>query len=564
MGVFQVTGAPARLLSILLTLALALPAVVTLGVLAATPAAAAVPPEITITKDGPGQVLVGDTATYNLTATNPTGDGQVPQYNLSFRDVLPVGVVYEGPTTPSSAGAPTIYTNRLVPSDPTTEYQTLVWSNVADLQINSSADISFIVRALRDPKPVSSTFTNQAGAYTNEDPRYVPKFDANGVAVPGATSYTASATATTSMTDVTAFTISKSSSPNPEGELMRGIHDHVATYSVKVTNNPSYATNQIEIRDYLPPGLEFLGCGTDDNATPTPLYPTGREYPTAPKLNAGAPVANCLVPDSVETITGPLSDSGRDIPAGVFTKVTWSVGDFAVGQVKTITYRAGIPQRANTADWQATLPGTGTAPAPAINGGGTIGTQPPQTANLDNNTGPSTRETATEQSLTNVVVGDGLYTGPVPGQPGPTVPVASSTQHTVTAEDLAMQKSVAPGTFVAGAIATYTLKLQVSEYVSASGIVITDLLPNGVCPVWSTQSPTVTGVLPADCGTGGSPAGSDPTGATLSTVTRNSDGTFRLIFAPLAAAATAALRPRSARAPRSGCLTAPRQLHLRR
>ena len=537
MGVFQVTGAPARLLSILLTLALALPAVVTLGVLAATPAAAAVPPEITITKDGPGQVLVGDTATYNLTATNPTGDGQVPQYNLSFRDVLPVGVVYEGPTTPSSAGAPTIYTNRLVPSDPTTEYQTLVWSNVADLQINSSADISFIVRALRDPKPVSSTFTNQAGAYTNEDPRYVPKFDANGVAVPGATSYTASATATTSMTDVTAFTISKSSSPNPEGELMRGIHDHVATYSVKVTNNPSYATNQIEIRDYLPPGLEFLGCGTVDNSTPTALYPTGREYPTAPKLNAGAPVANCLVPDSVETITGPLSDSGRDIPAGVFTKVTWSVGDFAVGQVKTITYRAGIPQRANTADWQATLPGTGTAPAPAINGGGTIGTQPPQTANLDNNTGPSTRETATEQSLTNVVVGDGLYTGPVPGQPGPTVPVASSTQHTVTAEDLAMQKSVAPGTFVAGAIATYTLKLQVSEYVSASGIVITDLLPNGVCPVWSTQSPTVTGVLPADCGTGGSPAGSDPTGATLSTVTRNSDGTFRLIFAPLAAAA---------------------------
>ena len=72
---------------------------------------------------------------------------------------------------------------------------------------------------------------------------------------------------------------------------------------------------------------------------------------------------------------------------------------------------------------------------------------------------------------------------------------------------------------------------------SASGIVITDLLPNGVCPVWSTQAPAVTGVLPADCGTGGSPAGSDPTGAALSTVTRNSDGTFTLVFAPLAAAA---------------------------
>ena len=134
------------------------------------------------------------------------------------------------------------------------------------------------------------------------------------------------------------------------------------------------------------------------------------------------------------------------------------------------------------------------------------GAQPPQTANLDNNTGAPTRETGSELGLTNIAAGSGLYTGPVQGQTGSgPFPVQSSTSHTVTAEDLAMQKSVAPGTFVAGEIATYTLKLQVSEYVSASGIVITDLLPNGVCPVWRTQSPAVTGVLPADCGTGGKP-----------------------------------------------------------
>ena len=409
MRVFQLTGFM-RHVSVLLSLALALPAMVTLGVLKATPAAAAVPPEITITKDGPGQVLVGDTATYTLRATNPIGTGQVPQYNLSLRDVLPAGVVYEGPTTPSSAGEPVIVTNRLVPSDPTTEYQTLIWSNVADLQINSSASISFVVRALRDPKPVSSTFTNQAGAYTNADPRYVPKFDpTTGVPVPGPTSFTASATATTGSTGVTAFTIDKASAPNPEGELMRGIHDHVATYTLTVTNNPSFATNAIQVRDYLPAGLEFLGCGGVDNSTDTALYPGGREYLGAPSLTATAPITPCNVPTRVETVVDPAPDAGRTFPPGVYTKVTWEVGDFTTSQVKTITYRAGIPQRSNTADWQG-------GPVPPTTATG--GAQPPQTANLNNNTGAPTRETGSELSLTNIATGAASTPAPYRGRSG--------------------------------------------------------------------------------------------------------------------------------------------------
>ena len=184
MRVSQFQGVPGRLLSSLLSGALLLPAVMAVGVVAAPPAAADPIPIIAITKSGPAQVLVGDTATYTLSATNPPDPApapdppvQVPQYNLSFRDVLPPGVVYVGPTNPASAGEPTIYTNN--PGLPT-ETQTLVWSNVADLQINSSADISFVVRAEKDPLPVASTFINQADAYTNSDPRYVPKFDAKG------------------------------------------------------------------------------------------------------------------------------------------------------------------------------------------------------------------------------------------------------------------------------------------------------------------------------------------------------------------------------------------------
>ncbi len=540
MRVFQNSGVPARLLSSLLSLALVLPMVLVVGVIAALPAAADPLPVIQIAKAGPSQVLVGDTATYTLTATNPpvtaTNPVQVPQYNLSFRDVLPPGVVYVGPTTPSSAGEPDVFPETLDPDDPDA-FQTLVWSNVADLQLNSSAEISFVVRAEKDPLPVSSTFFNQADAYTNSDARYVPKFDANGVVVPGATSYTASATATTGNTGVTAFTIDKASSPTPEGELLRGVHDHVATYTLTVTNNPSFATEDIEVRDYLPAGLEFLGCGTVDNSSSTALYPNGREYPTAPALNTDAPIDGCLVPASVETITGPLSDSGRDIPAGVFTRVTWLVGNFAADQVEAITYRAGIPQRANTTDWQAKLPATGTVAAPPIAGGGTVGTQPPQTANLDNNTGPSTRETTTEQSLTNIAVGDGLYTGPVPGFPEDSkVPVASSTQHKVTAEDLDMQKQVSPTTFVSGDIATYTLTLRTSEYVTAAGIVITDTLPNGVCPL--SNSPAVNYLSgptspDADCaGVSGQGPRINGVPVDYTSVTQNADGTFSVAFPP--------------------------------
>lgn len=518
--------------------ALVVPGIVAVGV---APAAAA-DPIIQLTKQGPGQILVGDTATYTLTATNPGGTDQVPQYNLSFRDVLPPGVVYVGPTTPASAGTPTVFTNRLVASDPASEYQTLVWPNAADLQVNSVAELSFIVRAARDPWPVSSSFPNVANAYTNADPRYVPKFDPNGVVVPGPTSFTASATASTVTTSVTAFRIQKSSSPTPEGELLRGIHDHVATYTLRVTNNPSFATNDIEIRDYLPAGLEFLGCGTVDNTPPSSLYPadpadpgTGLEYPGAGALTATALVDPCEVPVSVETVENPPADGGRTFPAGVYTKVTWRIGDFTPGQVKEIVYRAGIPQRANEGTWQGSVP--------AVTGGGTIATQPPQTANLDNNTGPSTRETAAEQALTNVAVGTGSYTGPVPGQPTPTT-VNASTDHTVTAEDLAMQKSVTPRTFDSSGtgLATYTLQLQASEYVTAGGITITDVMPDGVCPVWRGQTPSVTGTLPPECGTSTTPApGADPTNATLTKVTRNTNGTFTLVFAPLSLPANGTL-----------------------
>ena len=104
-----------------------------------------------------------------------------------------------------------------------------------------------------------------------------------------------------------------------------------------------------------------------------------------------------------------------------------------------------------------------------------------QTANLDNNTGPSTRETATEQSLTNHASVEGDYTGPV--APGSDPHVSATDTETVTAEDVRLLKSSDTGTFVEGGVQGYTLTIDTSEYVDASDIVVTDHLPNGLCPL---------------------------------------------------------------------------------
>ena len=92
-----------------------------------------------------------------------------------------------------------------------------------------------------------------------------------------------------------------------------------------------------------------------------------------------------------------------------------------------------------------------------------------------------------------------------------------------------MRKRVSPGEFVIGGIATYTLDLRVSEYVDAGSIAVTDVMPNGVCPL-SSDTNYVTGA-PGECGP---EPGTDPTGADFADVQQNADGTFTLRFTDVA------------------------------
>ncbi len=468
-----------------------------LVLLTAAPSVAA--PGIVLTKSAPGEVLVGGDIAYALTATNPTSNPDaVPEYNLSFRDVLPLGVTYTpGSTTPASFGEPTVYT------DAGTGQQTLVWRNVADLSPGSTARLGFTAAVDETVNPVGRTITNNGGVYANSNPRFVPRFDANGAPLSG---FTQSAT-DDAATLVTALILEKSE-PSPEGELLRGVHDHTTVYTLEVTNNDSAATSGVTVTDYLPAALEFLGCGGVDNTT------TGPEYASAPALTATPAVAPCVVPVSVATVTNPPG-----YPAGLYTAVTWELGDLAAGGATTIRYAAGIPQRANTGTWDGPTPTEGS-----------LG----QAANLDNNNGPSTRELAGEASLTNRAAASGTYSGPVYQNGDPQV--TSSDTATVSVEDVRLRKSASAGTFAQGGDIRYTLLVETSEYADADAIVLTDRLPNGICPL-SDDANYATGA-PADCDPAPQYA---PSNATIDSVVQNPDGSFDLTFEPLTLAANGTL-----------------------
>lgn len=433
--------------------------------LIAAPAARAAP-AITLTKDAPATVLHGAEATMTLRASNPAG--QPYGYNLSFKDVLPAGVSY---VPGSSEVEPTVLSNA-----PVAGQTTLIFSNVADLSPGSSHELSYKVK--HDPavltigQAVSVTDANpanDAGAYINTDPRRVPDFTSLGVA----SDFTGSANAQ-AQTLITAIQITKSE-PSPEGELLRGAHDHQTVYTLKVKNNGVKQTTGISVEDYLPAGLEFLGCGTADNTTNAPTNPgSALEYPGSGPLNPGnAPAtSNCRTPSRVETVNVDPDGAGP-LPLAVYTHVVWNgLGTLASGAELEIQYVAAVPIRENTLTWSGTTPSAGSLD---------------QGSNLDNNNGP---ETVDEQELKNFATAAGSYNG--------TLAVSDKTYLTRTAEDLAIQKSVDRGTagsdgaIVPGTVSRWTFDIQTSEYRVTKDLEITDTLPNGLCPL-GTQNYEGTG-----------------------------------------------------------------------
>jgi uncharacterized repeat protein (TIGR01451 family)/fimbrial isopeptide formation D2 family protein len=449
--------------------ALAAAALVVAPFAAATANAANPSPTISLTRAVAAQTLLGNAVAVTLTATNAdTADG----FNLSYTDVLPAGIpLADVSPAPSSS---------FVNADGTTE---LFWSNESDLLHGTTATFaySYTYPASFD---IGKVLAGSATAYVNTDERQVPQFAAATGIV---SNWTGSAGPIASSTVLVPFTVTKTD-PNAEHELLRGIHDHKTAYSITITNNNIRATDSYSITDYLPAGLEFLGCTNTDNSVAVPA-----EYSGSGDITNGAfpaTLTNCtdgtltattiaVTPSSPVVLPNAADGTSGALPNGVYTEVTWSgLGTLAAGASLTLQYAAAVPIRENV------LPAAG-----AFN----------PIANLDNNTGALTTD---EEPLTNWADVSGVYEGNT---------VHVSGYDTVTAEDVAIQKTFGPGqgTVAQQSVTNWTLHVESSEYATQTGaITVTDTIPDG-------QAYTAT---------------QGPAGLPAPSVTTNADGTQTVIW----------------------------------
>jgi hypothetical protein len=317
------------------------------------PAQAAGTPDLTVSVELQEETLHGGTTAVSAEIHNNTA---VSGFNLSARAILPPGVSYvSGDIAPEQ-----------IPDAPGPGFTTIYVANMSDTPAGTTQTWDFVVTHDPGTYGVLEPFTIDTSFYTNIDPREVPTFDPVSGA-PG--DYTGSGEASDS-TIIVAYTVEKSE-PNLEAELMRGLHDHQTVYTITVTNNPLAESTGIEVNDWIASGIEFLGCGTDDNST------VGDEYGGSGPINPGnAPsVPDCLIPDTVETVQDPVG-----YPTGVYTHVVWGTGVAGItvpaGGVAAMQYVAAIPMNENTTVWDGP--------------GGTPDTSGPQGSNIDNNNGPST------------------------------------------------------------------------------------------------------------------------------------------------------------------------------
>ncbi|GAA1246824.1 fimbrial isopeptide formation D2 family protein/uncharacterized repeat protein (TIGR01451 family)/LPXTG-motif cell wall-anchored protein [Microbacterium phyllosphaerae] len=428
-------------------------------------------------------VLAGENVGFDIDVTNSGGGAQ---FNLSLIAAVPATVTL---VSGGTFGTPTVYAEGDVlpnrsrtASDASCEslglvkapgqsllcavpagQQVWVWSNVNDLPQGGTVSSRVTIAPNGDDYPVGSEVGFSIRAYTSNDPTRLPTFDGSP-SVSRTTAHTSGAGVATDDVPVQALRIVKTE-PSAETELLRGVHRNVTTYTLDVENTTRGATTDATVTDYLPAGLEYLGLATGDNSTDVEYDGSGRV------------VGGVTAGESVDTVQFTASEAAAlGLPgAGVYTKITWSLGDLAAGAKAQIRYHAAVPLFDN-ALWP-----DGTAPAPE---GGA------QAANLDNNTGASTRhggesEPTDAQSFRNVAAMAGTYQGPVLNDDEDLRAARDDDDEIIEAVDVRVLKSVDDGkAFTTGSIATYSVQVDVSEYVDARGIVLTDVIANGLCPAF--------------------------------------------------------------------------------
>lgn len=141
-------------------------------------------------------------------------------------------------------------------------------------------------------------------------------------------------------------------------------------------------------------------------------------------------------------------------------------------------------------------------------------------------TGPATRPTAPEgYTVTNKATLTGIYLGEVAN--GASHRVSTTDDKTVRILDLGVVKSAASTAFMGGQETQFTLKVRTSQFIEkTTGITLTDVFPNGLCPVLPSGVILAGDPWPAECADAAKGTGTI-TGATMTKVTFDqSTGSF--------------------------------------
>src|SRR5690554_1991990 len=257
------TSNPRRPLAAFLALALALVGLVALPV---TTADADVVSDLATQIDGPSPILAGEDASFTVTTSN----NGAARFNLGLAVLVPVGLFPDSASLGHGVplGAPRVVAaGTVAPGEPPTGFELWVWEDVSD--IPAGAVVSLEVAVTPDPSvfPVGSVIDLEVAAHSSTDPRYRPVFPGStGVGGGAAEAATESSPAAATEIAVSALRLEKDQLTYPENELLRGVHEQGAVYRLRVTNTNQGPTQNhdianLEVVDWLPAGLEFLGCG---------------------------------------------------------------------------------------------------------------------------------------------------------------------------------------------------------------------------------------------------------------------------------------------------------------
>lgn len=501
------------------------------GVGAQQALAAGPAPEVSVTA---GDVYIaGEDLAVSIKVTSNPAAGS--EFNLSAGVVLPKDVTLRDS---GALGTPTIYPEGTVLSGAYTGFsgtctalglvnspnwsssnnecqvapgtQYLVFQNISDLPENASVTHTLTVRPNAGVFPVGSTIDVIATAYTSNVERYIPVFPGSTGVAAGDGDTSGPGTAALEV-PVKALRITKSE-PSDENELLRGVHDHTTTYTLRVYHTGEGDLTGVEVVDFLPAGLEYLGVGGAENGSGDPEYTGAASLTATPAPNgddrawgSGEKSVTTVIPTAEEVAQYGL-ETGK-----VYTRVVWDLGtllattdarDMATGVEQEyadtagkagyleLHYRAGIPLFENTMDFGGATPSATTGE---------------QGSNLDNNNGASTRHGndstgAPAQTLINRAGASGNYGDDE---------VTDTTEYSVDAVDVRVLKTSDTTTFTQGQNARFTLDIATSEYVTAQQGAsapdsLTDVMGDGICPIFPAGTPTVSGG--ATFTIGGSPA----------------------------------------------------------